>query len=126
MAPEPVPASTMMGAAASRRTSPSATSTTCSVSGRGMSTRPSTRRSSDRKAQWPRTYCKGSPRSPECRQGTGGVHVRCSDRLSVEGGRRAQHLLDDEPCLVAGAQRRGELSNQLAPCHGVPSPSPAS
>jgi len=63
---------------------------------------------------------------PECRQGTGGVHARSADRLSAEGGRRAQHLLDDEPCLVAGAQRRGELSNQLAPCHGVPSPSPAS
>ena len=46
------------------RASRSATSTTCSVSGRGMSTRGSTSRSRERNGQWPKTYCSGSPATP--------------------------------------------------------------
>ena len=48
-------------AAASRLISASATSTTCSVSGLGISTRRSTNRSKGRNAQRPSTYCNGSP-----------------------------------------------------------------
>ena len=68
IAPDPVPRSTQMsGSAASprsaaiRSSAPSATSTTCSVSGRGMSTRRSTPSSRLRNCQVPRTYCSGSP-----------------------------------------------------------------
>src|SRR5581483_5621470 len=45
------------------RSSPRATSTTCSVSGRGTSTRRSTVSSSVRNGHVPSTYCNGSPRS---------------------------------------------------------------
>ena len=65
MAPDPVPRSTMTsgdpGDRARPRTTARATSTSCSVSGRGIRTRRSTSRSSSRKAQWPSTYCSGSP-----------------------------------------------------------------
>ena len=44
-----------------RSSSASAASTTCSVSGRGISTRRSTSRSRVRKPQRPSTYCNGSP-----------------------------------------------------------------
>ena len=65
-------------------------------------------------------------RAPACRQGTGGVDVRGPTTRSSRGGAEPEHLLDDEPCLVSGAQRGGELSDQLAPGHGAPSSSPAS
>ena len=48
----------------SRTASSSATSTTHSVSGRGISTRASTNRSRPRNAHDPSTYCSGSPRDP--------------------------------------------------------------
>ena len=64
-APLPVPASTTVSfpgpSARRRRASPRATSTTRSVSGRGIRTRESTHRSRPRKGQWPKTYCSGSP-----------------------------------------------------------------
>ena len=44
-----------------QRAATSACSTTCSVSGLGMSTRPSTHRSSSRNDHDPSTYCNGSP-----------------------------------------------------------------
>ena len=67
VAPDPVPRSTAVRGPApdSRRRSSSASAApaTVSVSGRGMSTRRSTSRSSERKPHTPSTYCRGSPAS---------------------------------------------------------------
>src|SRR5690349_4833614 len=62
MAPDPVPTSTAtppLGARVSSRT----ISTSCSVSGRGMSTRSSTSSVRCRKAARPAAYCSGAPRA---------------------------------------------------------------
>ena len=65
MAPDPVPRSTITSGI--RRSGGQArgptSATSCSVSGRGISTRRSTSRSSRRKAQCPSTYWSGSPRA---------------------------------------------------------------
>ena len=64
MAPDPQPRSATSVSTSRpprRSSSPSATSTTCSVSGRGTSTRRSTIRSRWRNPQRPSTYCSGSP-----------------------------------------------------------------
>ncbi len=54
-----------------------ATSTTCSVSGRGIRTRRSTRRSSRRKLQCPSTYCSGSPVRRRATMASSRATARC-------------------------------------------------
>ena len=119
MAPLPVPASTATRPApgrspSRRRASPRATSTTCSVSGRGIRTRGSTWRSRSRKGQWPNTYCSGSPVARRA------ASARAADDRAGRHDERAagpradgEHLVDDEAGLVARpADHRGQLVQQ--------------
>ena len=61
IAPEPVPRSATVTGEPHVLASAIAVSATSSVSGRGISTRESTARSSRRKPHRPSTYCNGSP-----------------------------------------------------------------
>ena len=61
IAPEPVPRSITVRAPSTALANSMATPATSSVSGRGISTRSSTKRSRCRNAHRPRTYCSGSP-----------------------------------------------------------------
>ena len=86
----------------------------------------STSRSRERKAQCPRTYCSGSPARRRAARVRAVSTSAGSGHAVVAGRGRAEHLFDDEARFVSGAQRGGELRDQLAPGHGAPSSSPAS
>ena len=117
----PVRAPLASGASSSR-----ATSTTCSVSGRGMSTRGSTSSSSERKAQWPSTYWRGSPASRRsARAGRGRPHGRRVDRRRRPDRRRARRRRPSGPRSASRAGRPGPSSRaRLGP--GRPRARPAS
>ena len=77
MAPEPVPRSAITRGSGCPAASSRATSTTSSVSGRGISTRRSTSRSSRRKAQCPSTYWSGSPARRRATMASSRATARC-------------------------------------------------
>ena len=81
-------------------------STTCSVSGRGISTRRSTSRSRVRKPQRPSTYCSGSPAdrrsSMRRRSGRPPARSRTSSRLQ----QRARRPRRPTPPRRCGGRRR--------------------
>ena len=103
MTPVPVPRSTTTQGvvraspwrSARRRSSSSATATTCSVSGRGTRARGSTATSSCRNDQEPRMYCNGSP--PARRWA-----MRCT-AIDGIGGHRAVEQREEFP----GGDARG-------------------
>ena len=87
----------------------------------------STRRSSERKAQCPRTYCSGSPRSPARRQGAGGRRrrpVRPSGRAREGVEPSTSSTMKRASCRAPS--EAASSADQLAPGHGAPSSSPAS
>ena len=124
IAPEPVPRSATRrasarrrpaevgaapGAARAARASSIATSHDLSVSGRGISTRRSTSRSSPRNDHEPSTYCSGSPATrrstSSCERAHGARRSAARRRSSSQlGGVVARHLLDHPARL--GLRRR--------------------
>ena len=101
--------------------SASATSTTCSVSGRGMRTRRSTISSRVRKGQRPRTYCNGSPAAAATRTPTRlETRLARARRAGTDGEQSGRRTLQASACstiqrgLGSRSEARRHRLHQLA------------